>query len=138
MAATEETMEREICLSSHPSNIVQVESFIEDFRLRHGISEEVYGNMLVAITEAVNNAIIHGNRTDSEKQVNICLSHHRNKVTCRISDEGDGFDFNHVPDPTAPENLVKEGGRGIFLMKHLSDLVIFSNDGSVVEIQFRL
>ena len=94
--------------------------------------------MLVAITEAVNNAIIHGNKTNTEKQVNVCLQRQRNVITCIITDEGEGFDFNQVPDPTAPENLEKEGGRGIFLMKHLSDMVIFSNDGTHVEIQFRL
>lgn len=138
MAATDELIEKELCLSSHPANIAQVESFIEEFRSRHEITDEVYGNMLVAITEAVNNAIIHGNQVDAGKQVSICLQRQRNTITCKVRDEGCGFDFNHVPDPTAPENIEKEGGRGIFLMKHLSDMVIFSNDGSIVEIQFKL
>jgi serine/threonine-protein kinase RsbW len=138
MSVQQAMAEKEICLSSHPSNIVQIERFVEAFRKDHEISEDVYGNMLVAITEAVNNAIIHGNKTNTEKQVNVCLQRQRNIITCTITDEGEGFDFNHVPDPTAPENLDKEGGRGIFLMKHLSDMVIFSNDGTHVEIQFRL
>ncbi|HAE14578.1 MAG: ATP-binding protein [Chitinophagales bacterium] len=138
MATTEAVVDKELSLPSHPASVVQVESFIEDFRSLHQICDEVYGNMLVAITEAVNNAIIHGNQTDQQKQVTIHLQCRRNLVTCTVQDQGGGFDFNHVPDPTAPENLEKEGGRGIFLMKHLSDLVVFSNDGSQVEIQFRL
>jgi serine/threonine-protein kinase RsbW len=138
MSAQNTISEKEICVSSKPSNIVQIENFVEDFRQQHGISEDVYGNMLVAIIEAANNAIIHGNQTNSDKQVSICLLRSKNIITCKIKDEGKGFDFNHVPDPTAPENIEKEGGRGIFLMKHLSDMVIFSNDGSHVEIQFRL
>ena len=55
-----------------------------------------------------------------------------------IKDEGEGFDFNNLPDPTAPENLEKPTGRGVFLMKNLSDLVVFSDNGSVVEIHFKL
>jgi serine/threonine-protein kinase RsbW len=138
MCAQQASILKEICISSHPSNIVQIENFVENFREEHGISEDVYGNMLVAIIEAANNAIIHGNETDHSKQVSVCLQRERNIITCIIRDEGSGFDFNHVPDPTAPENIEKEGGRGIFLMKHLSDLVVFSNDGSHVEIQFRV
>ena len=138
MSFYEEAEAQEMCLTSHPSNIVLVETFLDKFREEHHIGDEVYGNMLVAITEAVNNAIIHGNGTDHDKQVTVCLKHTGNRVVCMVEDEGGGFDYNQVPDPTAPENLTKEGGRGIFLMKHLSVMVIFSNDGSSVEIQFHI
>jgi serine/threonine-protein kinase RsbW len=133
-----ETLNKEISLKSQPSNIVLIEPFIEEVRQRLNIADEMYGNILVCITEAVNNAILHGNKADESKEVVVKIQKDHNKLTCLIKDQGHGFDFNNLPDPTAPENIENCGGRGIFLMKHLSDLVVFSNDGSNVEIQFRL
>ncbi|MFN0275130.1 MAG: ATP-binding protein [Chitinophagales bacterium] len=125
-------------LKSNLNNITVIESFIEDFRCSHAIGDDVYGNMLVAITEAVNNAILHGNKSDESKRVYINLSKQKNLVTCIVKDEGRGFDYNNLPDPTSPENIENTGGRGVFLMKNLADMVIFSNDGSIVEIQFKV
>ncbi len=133
-----DTLNKEICLKSQPANIVLIEPFIEEVRKRLNIADDMYGNILVCITEAVNNAILHGNKADADKNVVISIQRNHNKLTCLIKDEGCGFDFTNLPDPTAPENIENAGGRGIFLMKHLSDLVVFSNDGSKVEIQFRL
>ncbi len=135
---TADTISQEIRLKSIPSNIVLIESFVEEMRYKLDIQDEVYGNLLVCITEAVNNAILHGNKSDAAKDVTVSIRRNNNKLTCLIKDQGCGFDFNHLPDPTAPENIENIGGRGIFLMKHLSDLVVFSNDGTNVEIQFRL
>ena len=133
-----EHITKQICLKSQPANIVLIEPFIEEVRKKLEIADEVYGNILVCITEAVNNAILHGNKSDSDKEVTVSIKKESNKLTCLIKDQGCGFDFSNLPDPTAPENIENTGGRGIFLMKHLSDLVVFSNDGSKVEIQFRL
>ncbi len=133
-----EHITKQISLKSQPANIVLIEPFIEEVRTKLEIADEVYGNILVCITEAVNNAILHGNKSDSNKEVTISIKKESNKLTCLIKDQGCGFDFSNIPDPTAPENIENMGGRGIFLMKHLSDLVVFSNDGSKVEIQFRL
>lgn len=133
-----DTLNKEICLNSQPANIVLIEPFIEEVRQRLNIADDMYGNILVCVTEAVNNAILHGNKADADKKVVISIQRDNNKLTCLIKDEGCGFDFTNLPDPTAPENIENAGGRGIFLMKHLSDLVVFSNDGSKVEIQFRL
>ncbi len=136
--AGEITLNKKLTLESHPSNIVLIEPFIDEFRCVYSINDEVYGNMLVCITEAVNNSILHGNKGNANKLVRLALKKEKNKVICTIDDEGRGFDYTNLPDPTAPENIESAGGRGIFLMKHLSDLVIFSNDGSNVEIQFKL
>ncbi len=131
-------LNKKLTLESHPCNIILVEPFIDAFRCAYLINDEVYNNMLVCITEAVNNSILHGNRGNEKKLVRLSLKKDKNKVICFVQDEGNGFDFKNLPDPTAPENIENTGGRGIFLMKHLSDLVIFSNDGSNVEIQFKL
>ncbi len=127
-----------LTIDSSPANIVYVEPFIVEFCNNHSICDEVYGNMLVCVTEAVNNAILHGNKTDSSKHVTLEIKSANNLVTVFIKDEGPGFDYNNIPDPTAPENIENMGGRGIYLMKHLADLVVFSNEGSFVEIQFKL
>ena len=91
---------------------------------------------MVAITESVNNAIRHGNKEDKKKNVTLTATCEENVLLFTVEDEGTGFDPDSLEDPTAPENLEKIGGRGIFLMKHLSDEVKFSNEGRKVELTF--
>lgn len=138
MHNAEELVEKELLIESCTNGVIEVESFIEEFRQKFEIDDEVFGNILVAVTEAVNNAIIHGNKSDSSKTVKVIMRKKKNILSCNIKDEGQGFDYTNLPDPTSPENLESIGGRGVFLMKHLADLVVFSNDGSNVEIQFRV
>ncbi len=138
MQIGEELIEKEILIESCSNAVLEVESFIDEFRQKNHIDDEIFGNILVAVTEAVNNAIIHGNKLDKSKTVRLIIRKRKNIVTCNIKDEGKGFDYNNLPDPTSPENRENIGGRGVFLMKHLADLVVFSNDGSNVEIQFRV
>ena len=128
----------EMELASKSENINEVEKLIDEIRDQFPINEDVYGNMIVAVTEAVTNAIHHGNKSDPQKKVHICCDYSEEKVSFTISDEGPGFDHYHLPDPTSPENLEKPSGRGIFLMKHLSDQLIFSNHGRTVELCFKL
>ena len=124
--------------SSNPRNLALVESFVEQVVERYKLSPDVYGNILISLTEAVNNAIIHGNCEDESKTVRIQFRKLKNHLAVRVMDEGCGFDHDSVPDPTAPENLLTVGGRGVFLMQQLSDSVEFHNNGSTVEMQFRI
>ncbi len=119
-------------------NIKIVESFIDNSRDEYKISDDLYGNILVAITEAVNNAIQHGNQSDKEKLVKLTCNSGPHEITFTIEDEGGGFDFNTLPDPTSNENILKPDGRGIFLMKHLCDVLRFENQGSKIEMVFFL
>lgn len=125
-------------LQSKPDSLSAVERMIEDVRDNYQVSEDTFGNMLVALTEAVTNAMYHGNKSDPEKKIRIQYGCVHNTLTFTIADEGKGFDFYNLPDPTAPENLEKECGRGIFLMKNLADQLIFSDGGRVVELNFKL
>lgn len=125
-------------LPSEPSSIGTVESFVKDLVSRFDIQQEKYPNILISLTEAVNNAIIHGNNHDQQKFVNIRLNKSENILSFRVSDEGNGFNHFDLPDPTAPENIECCGGRGVFLIKHLCDRVLFYNNGSTVEMQFHL
>lgn len=125
-----------IQIPSIVENIRMIESFIDNAKERFHLDEDLYGNIMIAVTEAVNNAIKHGNSNNSSKNVFLSLTLNDNLLRFVIKDEGTGFEYNNLPDPTAPENLEKPGGRGIFLMKHLSDEVEFTENGKTVQLSF--
>ena len=125
-----------IQIPSLSENVRMIESFIDNAKEKFHLEDDIYGNIMIAVTEAVNNAIKHGNGADSAKNVSLSLILESSLIKFRIQDEGTGFDFHDLPDPTSPENLEKPGGRGIFLMKHLSDEVDFKEGGRIVELSF--
>ncbi|TAF66929.1 MAG: ATP-binding protein [Cytophagales bacterium] len=125
-----------IKIPSIVENIRMVESFIDNAREKFSIDDDIYGNIMIAITEAVNNAIKHGNKEEKGKNVQLSVIFNDKSLRFLIEDEGKGFDYKNLADPTAPANINKPGGRGIFLIKHLSDEVNFSKNGSLVEIVF--
>ncbi len=125
-----------IVIPSITENIRIIESFIDNAKEKFNLNDDIYGNIMIAVTESVNNAIMHGNKNDKTKNVTLSLSLNENVINFMIKDEGVGFDYQTLPDPTSPENLDKPSGRGIFLMKHLSDEVNFNNNGSMVELSF--
>ena len=123
-------------IPSLAENIRIIESFIDNAKEKYHLDDDIYGNIMIAVTEAVNNAIKHGNKDNSSKNVLISLSLEEGMIKFKVQDEGTGFDFHKLPDPTLPENISRPGGRGIFLMKHLSDEVAFIEGGKVVELGF--
>jgi len=127
----------EVTLPSTPASITDVEGLIDVACAELSLSEDAYGNILIAVTEAVNNAIIHGNKLDATLSVNVGVHNNEEWVCFSVKDQGTGFDPEIIPDPTAPENLLKENGRGIFLMKNLSDEVSYEDNGTVVNVCFR-
>ena len=128
-----------IQLPSKLESITELENFIEMLREKFSIGEEYFGNMMIALSEAVINAINHGNHQDPNKKVYVNLEvKDKRHFIFTIADEGPGFDFENVPDPTLPENLESPSGRGIFIMKNLADQFIFSKNGSEIELHFKL
>jgi serine/threonine-protein kinase RsbW len=123
--------------ASKGENITIIERLIDELCEKYKIQEEHYGNILIALTEAVNNAIYHGNKQDPDKKVILKYQADEDEFRFVIEDEGPGFDFENVPDPTSPENIEKPNGRGVFLMRHLSDEIAFEDDGRIVEMQFK-
>ncbi|WP_323755607.1 ATP-binding protein [Roseivirga sp.] len=119
-------------------NIRIVESFIDNAKDKYQLDDDLYGNIMIAVLESVNNAIIHGNKLEKSKFVQLSMILEETSVTFLIKDEGNGFVINDLPDPTSPENLTKPGGRGIFLMKHLADEVTFKDNGQEVKLTFYL
>lgn len=116
--------------------MADVESLIDRVCEAYKLDEDNYGNILIAVTEAVNNAIVHGNKNDKDLLVKISLAENGETFCFSVIDAGPGFDFGNLPDPTAPENIEKENGRGIFLMKNLADEVEFGDYGRSVNIYF--
>lgn len=117
-------------------NIRIIESFIDNAKEQFQFSDDIYGNILIAVTESVNNAILHGNKEIKEKNVHLTLVVDDSNIYFTVEDEGTGFDYNGLPDPTAPENMETLGGRGIFLIKNLADEVKFHENGRIVALTF--
>ncbi|MDW3196973.1 MAG: ATP-binding protein [Cytophagales bacterium] len=128
----------QIQIPSLSENIRIIESFIDNAKEKYALNDDIYGNIMIAVTESVNNAILHGNKGDKSKSVDLQLKLEENTIRFTVEDEGEGFQYDELPDPTAPENLENPGGRGIFLMKHLCDEVTFKDEGRVVELTFYL
>jgi serine/threonine-protein kinase RsbW len=113
------------------------EKLVDDVSSEHKVKEDYYGEILICLTEGVNNAIVHGNRMSTDLQVSLTFEL-ENEKTLRfiISDEGPGFDYENLPDPTAPENIELPHGRGVFLMQRLADRCTFNNGGTEVVVEF--
>lgn len=127
---------REMDFPSIPENINLIESLVEELKKELNLSEELEANILVSLSEAVNNAIFHGNHSDPEKMIHMKMDINPVEIVFIIEDQGIGFNEKDVRDPTSPENLDKPTGRGIFLMRNLADRVLFSDGGRVVQISF--
>ncbi len=125
----------ELKVNSDLGNLHIVESLIDRVCSNVNVINE-YGNVLIAVTEAFNNAVIHGNKYKINSNVFIKVLEGDCNFVFQIDDEGNGFDFDNLPDPTQPENLEKENGRGVFLMKSLAEDVVFENNGTRVKILF--
>ncbi|MBK9488379.1 MAG: ATP-binding protein [Haliscomenobacter sp.] len=120
-------------LPSDPRNVAKIESFLDKMVNKYKISPDLYGNILISLTEAVNNAIIHGNQQDASKHVQIQMHKSADCIAVRVSDEGRGFDYRSLPDPTQPENRCKCGGRGVFMMQQFSDGIRYCDNGRTVK-----
>ncbi len=129
----------QLILPSLPENINQVEKFVEDICDEYNINNTYFGNILVALTEAFENAMVHGNGKDPVKKVHIIFTHKPEGLSFIVKDEGKGFDINQISDPTDINSDTDESkGRGIFLIKSLADEVKFLGNGSTVEILFKI
>lgn len=125
-------------LKSTINNINLVERLIDDITSEHSINPDIYGKLLLAVVEGVNNAIVHGNKLDPAKDVTLDYMVTGKEITFIISDQGCGFNYKNLPDPTLPENLERTHGRGVFLMNHLADKVEFNDSGNQVMLSFQL
>lgn len=131
-------IEENLDLDSEMESVGKVEKMIDSQSQMLNIDDEVYGKYMLSVVECVNNAIVHGNKLDKNKKVHIYYHINNQRIEVTVADEGDGFDPDSLPDPTAEENIEKECGRGIFLMRNLSDQLSFDDKGRRVTMIFNL
>lgn len=130
-------MQRLLKIESEIGNMRVVEKAIDDISTELGISADNYGKIMVSTMEAVNNAIIHGNKSDIKKYVVIRITLGKHILKISIEDEGTGFRPKEIPDPTKPENIENISGRGVFLMSKLADSIEFNEKGNRVTLSFK-
>ena len=125
---------KELKIPSNPDRLPQVDELAQKAAREMGFTKEQSDDISIAVTEIVNNAIIHGNKTDTSKNVIITFKIEKDQLTIVITDEGNGFNPDEVDDPTAPGNILKSKGRGIYIVRHLMDKVSFSSgpDGMII------
>ena len=121
---------------SDPNLIPKVDEFIFDKISSLNLESEVLSNLGLAISEALSNAMVHGNKLDPDKDVTVSVKIYDDKLTISIKDEGKGFDPNKVPDPTKPENILRDSGRGIHIMRSFIDEVLFDFSSVGTELIF--
>jgi len=139
VSSAELSLSKDLVISSDLDELTRVELYIDELNSEFNFREDVYGNILIAVTEAVNNAITHGNKQDPSKRVYIrsaLLTPYL--LSIKITDEGQGFDYNKDVDPTTEDNIMLESGRGLFVMRHLADALEYSDGGRSLEMRFNI
>jgi len=114
-----ETVER--LLDSSLESVDSAEQLALGVAERAGLDDDDLMKIGMAVRESMVNAVVHGNRYNANKKVRFSVSHGAQRFTVRIADEGEGFDPESLPDPLAPENLMRTSGRGIFLIRSFMD-----------------
>jgi serine/threonine-protein kinase RsbW len=130
-------MHRKLFISSEIQNLRVIEKGLDDISSELGIAQDNYGKIMVCAMEAVNNAIIHGNKSDINKSVKVEIEDIGEDLVISVEDEGTGFKPSEIPDPTKPENIEAISGRGVFLMSRLADKIEFSERGNRVIMYFK-
>lgn len=131
-------MKRDLVISSQLSCINEVRLFLDSIFNDSNLDNVLFNRVFLGLSEAVNNAIVHGNRLDQTKNVIVKVLVSDSKMFLEIHDEGEGFSWSCIEDPTCFENLKKENGRGIFIMHQIADEVTFLDGGKKVLISFNL
>jgi serine/threonine-protein kinase RsbW len=128
--------ENQISIPSSLDYLKDVDYFVEAKLKKCGLTESDLADVAISVTEAVTNAVIHGNKNDLQKRVTITLEIREPDITVWVKDQGNGFDPNSVPSPVENDNVLKKVGRGIFILKSLMDEVDFTiepGEGTVVK-----
>ena len=128
----------DIVLASTFDELERAIDFIEDFVELNKLDEDLLDRMRLVGSEAITNAIEHGNQLDASKKVKVCMGISDGFVEMRVTDEGPGFVIEEIPDPLASENLLAEGGRGVYFIFEFSDEVVFEDDGAILLAKFKL
>lgn len=129
-----------LVLDSTFEEMDRLEPFVKDLQAWIHFTDDDFGRIMLTLSEAVNNAITHGNKENPEKKVSIKTRYDRNNAVLSISveDEGEGFDPEAIPDPLKEENLLNEGGRGVYLIEQYADDLKFTHEGTKTTMTYHL
>lgn len=122
-------MKKSICFASKSKNIEIAGIFVNTICEYEETGEKQFSRVIIAVTESANNAIIHGNKTNAEKEVKLHYFLNNKELGFIVEDQGGGFNHENVRGPTQPGNIEKLTGKGVFVMKNLADEIGFSNEG---------
>ncbi|MCM1031286.1 MAG: ATP-binding protein [Oscillibacter sp.] len=123
-------------LSSALSNFFKAENFIEQLVHEFQLPQYLTGRITLCVIEAVNNSVLHGNKLNPDKMVKIIAEQYTDRICIIVEDEGNGFDYTHIPNPTASENMLKVYGRGLYLISSLTNELAFQEGGRKVIMSF--
>ena len=131
-------IKKELVLKSEFEEAERVEGLLLELQNEIGFSDEFYARLMLTVTEAATNAIMHGNKLDATKKATVTAEYDGSTLVFTTKDEGDGFKPEEVPNPLAEENLLKPSGRGVFLMKEYADLVEYQDEGRTLILSFKI
>lgn len=133
-----DSKKRTLTLASRFEEIKRVEPFVNGLQNWLGFSDDTYGNIILSLNEAVTNAVVHGNKEKPSKKVVVTANREDDLLKITVEDEGEGFNPNDIPDPLKDENLLNEGGRGVYLIEQFADKVTYSEGGTKITIEFEI
>lgn len=126
-------------LKSTHEEATKVPDFVSDIQEKANLTDDETSTFMLLLSEAVDNAIKHGNEYDADKTVSVDIEISKCEIVARVSDEGKGFDTEESTskNPLDEENLLNTGGRGIFIIEELSDSLKFLNSGSTLQFKIK-
>lgn len=132
------TLKKELVLKSTYEELERVEHLLNELQSELGFDDEFYARLMLTVSEAATNGVVHGNGLDPEKKVTITAETKGNSLFVSTQDQGSGFDPGAVDNPLEEENLLKPSGRGVFLMGEYADDVQYEDDGRRLILKFKL
>lgn len=126
-----------LVINSNQSELKRVEAFLKDIFVEYKLPEKNFNKVLLCVSEAIINSIVHGHKQKEEKKILIQVISEETDVKITITDEGEGFDITSIADPTTKSNLKKESGRGIHIIKSISDKLDFNEKGNSLQFQIK-
>lgn len=129
---------KELMLASSYAELERVEGLLNQLQQALGFDDDFYARLMLSVSEAATNAIVHGNKLDLSKKVKIQARANTTILTFTITDEGNGFDPEDIANPVDEENLLNTSGRGVFLMREYTDEIEFQDDGRKLILTFNL
>ena len=129
---------KELMLASSYAELERVEGLLNQLQQALGVDDDFYARLMLSVSEAATNAVVHGNKLDLSKKVMIQAKANTTILTFTITDEGNGFDPEDIANPVDEENLLNTSGRGVFLMREYTDEIEFQDDGRKLILTFNL